>query len=382
MDWLIGKKDDSKKWIAQLNDPAKRGQASNELLRLGPAAVDGLLEAMVGKDPNLAATAGQLLVKMGATAIPRLSEILASAHPETRQRVADLLGETRLPGAVPPLIQAARGEFFTVRARAASALAKIGDPQAVPVLIELLDDKEPSVRVAASIAVGKFKDPRCLIRLSDVLLEDKEIEVRQAAAQGLAFSQLPQAIPYLIEAMEDSFWWYERENAAGALLDSITAFGASAVEPLIGALTNSEGAVRRNASILLGRIGDARAVDALGMTLYDLHHEVGEAAAEALAKFGASAVGVLGEALRHPEAGIRIHALYALSKIRDVRVLPLIASALADNDRLVQKQAIQSFVDLGDPGACANLEPIALDRRDRELSMLAREAIGRLSAHG
>ena len=382
MDWLTGKNNEAKKWIAQLNDPAKRATAANELLRLGPAAVDGLLEALVGKDAGLRTMAGQMLIKMGATAIPRLSEILASAHPETRQLVADILGEIRHPGAVPPLIDAARGQFFTIRSRAATALAKIGDPQAVPVLIDLLGDKEPSVRIAASLAVGKFQDPRCLVRLSDVLLEDPEIEVRQAAAQGLAASQLTQAIPYLIEAMQDSFWWYERDNATGPLLDSIAAFGADAVEPLTGALAHYEGTVRRNAALLLGRLGDTRAVEALGMTLYDMHYEVGRTAAESLAKFGAAALGVLGEALKHPESGIRLHALYALSQIRDARVLPLIAGALDDNDRLVQKQAIQSFADLGNAGALTFLEPIALDRRDRELSMLARDAMKQLSLHG
>ncbi len=378
MDWLKGKNNEAKKWIAQLNDPAKRAQAANELTRLGPAAVDGLLEALVGKDANLRTLAGGLLVKLGATAIPRLTEILASAHPETRQLVADILGEIRHPGAVPALLQAARGQFFTVRARAATALAKIGDPQAVPVLIELLGDKEPTVRIAAALALGKFKDPSCLLRLTDVLLEDREIEVRQAAAQGLAETRLPQAVPFLIEAMGDSFWWYEREDASGPLLEALEKFGAQAVGPLIGALTDSEGAVRRNAAVLLGRIGDTRAVEALGMTLYDMHYEVGKAAAESLARFGAAALGVLGEALEHPEAGIRLHALSALTKIKDARVLPLIAEVLNDHDRLVQKQAIQSLVELGDPRARAVLEPIAMDRTDRELSMLAREAISKM----
>ncbi len=375
MDWITGKKDDSKKWIAQLGDPAKRAQAANEILRLGPAAVDGLLDALAGKDSNLRTMSAQLLIKLGTTAIPRLSQSLATAHPETRQLVADILGEIRHPSALPALTEAAHGQFFTVRARAASALARIGDAQSVPVLIELLGDQEPTVRIAAALAVGKFRDARCLIRLSDLLLEDTEIEVRQAAAQGLAESRLPQAVPYLIEALGDSFWWYERENASGPLLDSIEKFGAEAVEPLIGALANYEGTVRKNAAILLGRIHDTRAVEALGMTLYDMHYEVGRAAAESLAGFGAAALEVLAEALKHPEAGIRMHALFALSRIKDARVLPLIAEALKDHDRLVQKQAIQSFADLGDPRALAILEPIADDRGDRELSMLAREAV-------
>ena len=379
MDWLIGKKDDSKKWIAHLNDPAKRTQAANELMLLGPSAVDGLMEAVVGKDSNLATMAGQLLVKLGATAIPRLSEILASAHPETRQRVADILGETRLPGAVPPLTQAARGEFFTVRARAASALAKIGDPQAVPVLIELLGDKESVVRQAAALAIGKFKDPRCLIRLSDVLLEDPQIEVRQAAAQGLAESRLTQSVPYLLDAMDDSFWWYGREGVAKPLLDAILSFGADSVLPLCEYLRHTEGNVRKHAASLLGQIGDARAIDPLGMALYDVHNPVGEAAAEALARYGAPALEVLEEATRAVESPIRLHALSGLSRIKDTRVLPIIADLIHDADRTVMKQAIQSLADTRNPDALQLLEPYAADRSDRERSMLAREAMRQLS---
>jgi HEAT repeat protein len=375
MDWLTGKGNESKKWIAQLNDPVKRAAAANELMRLGPAAVDGLLEALTGKDANLRTMAGQVLAKIGSAAIPRLTQILSTAHPETRQLVADVLGETRHPSAVPALTEAARGQFFTVRARAATALAKIGDPQSVPVLIELLGDKEPSVRMAAALAVGKFKDPRCLVRLSDVLLEDPEIEVRQAAAQGLAASKLTQAIPYLIEAMQDSFWWYERDNAAKPLLEAVASFGADAVAPLCEALRNPEGTVRRSAATLLGQIGDPRAIEPLGMTLYDVHFEVGEAAAQSIARFGAAALEVLGEALLASESGIRLHGLSALGKIKDARVLPLIAGLLNDPDRHVVKQAIQSIADSGDLRALSILEPIAIDRTDRELSMLAREAL-------
>jgi HEAT repeat protein len=378
MDWLTGKKDETQKWIAQLSNPAKRAAAANELLRLGPAAVDGLAEALGSRDTNLRVISAQLLVKLGITGIPRLKQILASAHPETRQLVADILGEIRHPSAVPALTEAARGQFFTVRARAASALAKIGDSKAVPVLIALLADNEPTVRIAAALAVGLFRDQSSLIRLSDLLLEDREIEVRQAAAQALAATLLPQAVPYFIEAMADSFWWYERENAAQPLLDALTKFGADAVEPLIGALRHYEGTVRRSAAIVLGRIGDTRAVEPLGMALYDMHDEVGHAAAEALTGFGAAALGVLGEALNHPEAGIRLHAVWALTKIKDVRVLPLLAKMLNDSDRHVLKQVIQSLGELRDPRALAVLTPIADNRGDRELSMLAREALKQL----
>jgi HEAT repeat protein len=375
MDWLTGKRDNIRKIVAQLGNPARRSAAASEILQIGAPAVDALVEAMTGSDPSLRNPASQLLIKMGAVAIPRISQLLATVHPEIRQQLVDLLGEMKHPGAVPALIEAARGQFFTVRARAASALANIGDPQAVPVLIQLLSDNEAPVRIAAALAIGPFKSKSSLVRLSDLLLEDQEIEVRQAAAQGLALTQLPEAIPYFIEAMADSFWWYERENAAKPLLEALESFGTDAVEPLVGALAHPEGTVRRSAAHILGRIGDPRAIEPLGTILYDLHIEVGQAAAEALVHFGSAALGILSDATRHPEPGIRLHALWALARINEPSVLPLLAGMLKDPDRQVVMQVIQLMGELNDRRVMETLTPIAEDRSDRELSMLARQVL-------
>ena len=379
MDWLIGKKDETQKWITQLSAPAKRAAAASELLRLGPAAVDGLVDALADKDANLRNAAAQLLVKMGTTSIPRLSQLLASVHPETRQRVADILGEIRHPSALPALTEAARGEFFTVRARAATALAKIGDPQSLPLLIELLKDKENIVRQAAAFAVIKYKDPRWLIPLSDVLLEDQQIEVRQTVASAMAESKNREVIPYLIEAMQDSFWWYERENAISPLLEAIASFGADAVQPLIETLRSAEATVRRNAAFILGLLRDPRAIEPLGMALYDFHVDVGEEAGKALGLFGAASLEVLEEATHASETSIRMHALTALELVKDPRAITLIANELSDPDREVKKRAIRALKASRDPLAQNILQPIAADRNDRELSMLAREALETLA---
>jgi HEAT repeat protein len=378
MDWILGKKDDSKKWIAQLKDPAKRTQAAQELVRLGPAAVDGLLEAF--SDDNLRPLAKQLLIQIGAQAIPRLSESLASAHPEVRMHVADILGETRNPASLPALTSAARGEFFTVRARAAAALARIGDPQTLSLLIQLLKDKEKIVRMAAAYAVVKFNDPRWLVPLSDVLLEDQQIEVRQSVASAMAESRNAQTVPYLIEALQDSFWWYERQdNAAAPLIEALASFGADAVEPLIQALKHPEGAVRKNAAVLLGMIRDPRAIEPLGMALYDFHVDVGEDAGKALGLYGAASLEIFGEAMHASESSIRIHALTGLGLVHDPRAIELIAHGLRDPDRQVQKRAIFALKVSRHPRALDILTPLAADRNDRELSMLAREALDTLA---
>jgi HEAT repeat protein len=115
------------------------------------------------------------------------------------------------------------------------------------------------------------------------------------------------------------------------------------------------------------------------MALYDMHHEVGEVAAEALTHFGASALEVLVEALSHPEMWIRIHAIQALSKIRDGRIASLLLQMLNDPEREVKKQVIQSLGSLKDPRARPALQQLTANRADRELHALAKQALENLA---
>jgi HEAT repeat protein len=188
----------------------------------------------------------------------------------------------------------------------------------------------------------------------------------------------PAALPYLLEALHDSFWWYEREYAAGDLLSAIERMGTNAVKPLIEALQDREGTVRKFAAILLGKSGDGRAIEPLGMALYDMHHEVGKVSAEALARFGGAAVDVLVEALSHPEMWIRIHAVEALATIRDGRVAPALLQMLNDPEREVKKHVITSLGNLKDPRVLSALQEIAANRADRELHALAKQALENL----
>jgi HEAT repeat protein len=292
--------------------------------------------------------------------------------------VAEVLAQVKDPKAVPALLSALTGEFYTVRARAARALGAIGAQEALQPLVKRLKDNELEVRVEAVKALGKFKLPATFDNMADLLLEDPQIEARQAATQALGETKAPEALPYLMLALRDPFWWYEREQAAEVLLDAIAGMGTLAVDELLEALTDSEMAVRRFAAKLLGRIGDSRAIKPLGMTLYDTHFEVGATAAESLAGFGPVGLKVLAEALHHPEAWLRQHAIAGLTLSGDQRIVPVILDMLNDPEREVQKQAIRSLGKLGDPRALPALQAIAIDRRDVEMYKLARSAIEEL----
>jgi len=375
MDWLIGgKHGEVKKLITQLSDVTQRDRAAQDLIRLDADAVPPLLEALQTQDLNLLAIYQQILARI-PSASPALTKTLREAHPILRARVAEIFAVSRDQSAVPALLDALQGEYFTVRSRAALALGKIGDAKAIQPLLPALKDKEDEVRIAACLALGFFKDPSTFDDITNILLDDPKIEVRQAAAKALGNTRHPKALPFLMEALHDSYWWYERESAAVDLLRAIEKMGAIAVDPLIEALRDKEGTIRKFAAILLGDIGDARAIEPLGMALYDLHHDVGNASAEALAKFGASAIGLLTEALSHPEMWIRIHAVRALSKIKDARVASTLVDMLNDPEREVKKHVIESLGELKDPRTLPALEIIASNRADRELVLLAKEAI-------
>lgn len=376
MDWLSGSKQgQAKKLIAQLADMTKRDQSTRELIKMGDDAVLPLINALQTHDLNLILIYQHILARI-PSASPHLIKTLGTAHPIVRGRAVEVFSISKDKSAIPALLEAMKGEFFTVRSRAALALSAIGDVTIIPALFPLLKDNDDEVRIAACVAIGKFREPSTFDEITNVLLDDLKIEVRQAAAKVLGETKHPAAIPFLMEALRDSFWWYEKEQSAQVLLTAIEGMGLAVVEPLIEALADREVTVRKYAAMVLGNLRDVRAIEELGMAVYDLHHEVSQAAAEALAKFGAPAVSLLSEALRHPEAAVREHAVIGLGRIQDVRIAPLLIEMLRDPDRVVKKQAILSLVELKDSRADLPLREIANDRADRELSMLVKQLIG------
>jgi HEAT repeat protein len=106
-----------------------------------------------------------------------------------------------------------------------------------------------------------------------------------------------------------------------------------------------------------------------------MHHDVANASAEALAKFGAPAIPSLTDACSHPEMWIRIHAIRALGKMDDPQVAPILLEMLNDPEREVKKHVISALGELRDARTLPALQEIMSQRGDREMHALSKAAI-------
>ncbi len=190
---------------------------------------------------------------------------------------------------VPALIEALNFVDDQIRAGAAAALGDIGDPRAVePLIIAMRDPWSPAVRRAAAESLGRFRDAR--------------------------------AIPHLVATLGDD-WMFVRLAAAEAL----AATGEPALEPVIEALSGVSPTERAMATVVLGRMRDARAVQPL-----------------------------LWAAADH-DADVRLFAVTSLGMLRDVRAIDALVAALRDNEESVRAAAVDALEHVDDPRAAAAL---------------------------
>ncbi len=179
--------------------------------------------------------------------IDGLLAVTAGPDDKLRHSAAEMLGECGDARCVGPLEEMLReGRFAYLRGGAARALGQLHAEAAVPSLILTLDDSIYYTRAGAARALGQIGDASAVVPLIGLLKDDKEY-VRWVAA------------------------------------DALRSFGEAAVEPLVQRVRGDTGRGVELAALVLGKIGDTRAVTVLS-ELAETHPEnyVRQAAARAL----------------------------------------------------------------------------------------------------
>ncbi len=182
-----------------------------------------------------------------------------------------------------------------IRQKAAEVLGELGNTEAIPSLVDALEDAEVEVRCAVCKALGQLKNEQAIKPLVTAL-KDKKAVVRQAVS-----------------------------NALGQI------GSAQAVKSLITALNDKDANVREEAARALGQIGDARAIKPL-ITALTEHNGLEQAVAFALKKLGKPAISPLIALLKHNDQAIRNKASLTLEKLGKSATSSLVPVLISEND--------------------------------------------------
>lgn len=241
---------------------------------------------------------------------PGRAEQLAyeAVHGEPAQRRAALQQLSSLPSeaAREAVLRGLDDAELSVRLAAAEGAGKLRLQPAVPALTDWLSEPEPSMREAAARALGALGEPQAVPALSRVLA-DTDARLRLAAVEALCRLDSAEAVTPLLGRLDDP-----DESVRLAAVEGLGARGEpQAVPGLLGRVDEPAVEVRAAVLATLGAIGDPRAAEPLAAALDDAQEEVRLAAAAALGRLGApQSVPALERALAHAD-GRFASALFA-----------------------------------------------------------------------
>jgi twitching motility protein PilT len=218
-----------------------REKALEVLAARSPQSSIGLF---VEQLPNVSYSTQQILIDaltrasagQGAAFADRLLPLIASGDAATRTAVMKiLLGMGNAAEVIKRYIRFSKTLAGFIRDRALESIRSFGE-QLIEPTIELLFDSDDDLRAAAIQVASSFDDPRI--------------------------------VPATIQLLKDSDWWIRiaAADTLGRMKD------ARAVEPLIAAMADPD--VKWTAVEALGKIGDPRALSALGRMLGDAEANV------------------------------------------------------------------------------------------------------------
>lgn len=254
------------------------------------------------------------------------------ARLQAAQRLADPPAD-RAAEARRALEGMAQDAVARVRVEAIKSLAELADPQAVPGLLEALEDPAPRVREWALLALGEMEGPEAQEAVSQAL-RSPHPELRFQALAAL--SQQPESTPRLLPLLRDADPEV-RAQAASAVRQPAPKHKRRVLATLVKHLNDPDPDVRSEVALSLAMLGDGRAAQSLCDCLHDPDRVYD--ALEALGRVGdraqADAVAALCEGLLRPLIlqAAAARALHRMGDSRGASVLQRVLRALRRDGR-------------------------------------------------
>jgi HEAT repeat protein len=286
------------------------------------------------------------------------------------------------------------------RREAIDKLSEHPSVESLRLIVPLLSDPVAEVRKAAIRALGKAREAQYLPQLLQSL-GDTATEVRISVVAALRQIGDLDATEALVTALRDKnpavraraasalekFGWKPRtteESAmrAAALGDFLDAAkgGLPVLDMLIKTLAQGTSTNKREAVEALGSIGGAEVVPVLLTALEDEDFSVRVAALEVLKDvIDPRALQPLTNSLKHTDAGIRTAAATALA-FYGPEAIPVLTRCLNDKNWSVRRAVVEGLGRSKDPGLADQLLPRLKDS-DHDVREATCAALARLRSH-
>jgi HEAT repeat protein len=371
--------------------------------RVRKEAVDALLGAAISVEiieefvlllasdnAGLRNSAVEAMERLGVRALPVLYRHVTDDDHDVRKFVMDILGSIGNAEAVPLLVRALNDLEPNVCAAAAENLGKIGNVQAVPHLLQALGKNDIWLRYTVLEALSKIGKPVPMAVITPLVGENL---LKKAAFDCLGAIGDAEAAPLLIEGIRDRVKNI-REAAVVALIkvrerlptadakqlvdEKLAAFnGSPSLEGLLSSLDSADRCLKEALLILLGIIGDDRAIGRLLQSFRD----------DRLRKYCLSAFKAMGDKAEiplmrlFPEADDeeRSFIVYICGELRSPGCVPLLREGMRDASPLLRKISIRAAGKAGLSCLVKEIAPL-LDDTEREVREGAVEALSRLAA--
>lgn len=280
--------------------------------------------------------ASKVTTHLGSDAYELLMKFAWSNRPDVRISAIILLGILRDSRAVQPLLEMSSEEEFRDEIKKALIFIGRASPKFILDLFQRTSilQRRFLLEVACGIADTAFHD------LFVSLLNDEDGHVRALSAMGLAGIRATDTANHIMKLIADPF-----PDVQDAAVEALTQLKEGVdVHSLMAGLSSDNPNVRKNSSLVLGKLSVADSAESIGFVMKDPDVQVRKAAVMALSDLGGPvSMKFLKIALTDEIPEVRISAAYALGKVEDDESLQSLILLLSDPDESVRVAAAKAI---------------------------------------
>jgi HEAT repeat protein len=325
---------------------------------------------------------------------------------EDVSEVCRRVGELKLRGLLPEIVELLKGENSRARRRADSALDSLDGPEGLAAVRSLLREERWELRVLALQTLGLWRRPETIPDVA-ARLDDPSDDVRTAAIGALGRMRAVEHLPALARSLKDPSSCVRGQGAI-----SLAVLGSGESNPAIAALLKDEDdGVRKSALVALARLKAPQAVPAIlaraAVAKADEYSELESLIKQActrenvpamvklvegdsswLRRIALDVLGEIGGPAEVPvvarrlgemnEEWVRAAAVSALRRMKARDRADEVAALLSDDSPALRAKAVEALAELGGP----SIVPALVKRLKDENEDVQEEAISALALLG